>query len=629
MFARVSPDEMKMDESANYQGYRFHDEICDWIDRFSKAPSISNLHLACEKGDLQCVENLIRWNRNLCLRKNCFGNTALHIAAENGKVGVINLILRYCPESVEEVTATTMETCLHVAVKHNQIDVVLCVLNWIAGERPDFFHVLDFKDYRGKTCQELIQNYVTQTTDEPANYCEEELKGLLIWNYKIADLLLACKLGDLETVEVLIRRNRKLCFAKDGFGRTALHIAAENGKVDLINLILRYCPESVNEVTDKTGDTCLHVAVKNNQIDVVRHLLKCVTEERPDFLHVLDFKDCTRKTVVQFSKQFQALRAFLPLKSGGSVAIDISYDLSYLSFLGIRWEPRPMITWDLTKHKIKHTGNYSQKGLSNGACYLTVEKIKQNDCCSPRGLSNGSRGLTEEKIKHNDNCSPRGLSNSSRDFAIQIIEPDSSRDFAIQIIEPDDDYSHRGLLNWLSNGSIVEPSVQFRTGLLLIATLIAATTFQVPFHFLGNTSKLGYEQHSIMRSLIISCNSLVFIASVGVITYLLHEFPLKPLPHSLILALFGCYILSLHAIMPNGALVLFFISIPILLVGICKEALWLCKPKTHLSTSANGATQVFFLMIGLRFVATLDAFAFESRLRRTCPEGQGKTIGIA
>ncbi|KAI8029803.1 hypothetical protein LOK49_LG01G00171 [Camellia lanceoleosa] len=120
---------------------------------------------------------------------------------------------------------------------------------------------------------------------------------------------------------------------------------------------------------------------------------------------------------------------------------------------------------------------------------------------------NDSRDLTEEKIKHNDNRNPRGLSNGSRDFTIQIIEPN-------------DDHSHRGLLNCSSNRSIVEPSVRFKCGLLLIAELIAATTLQVPFHFRGSTSKEGYEQHSIMRSLIIWCNSLVFIASMGVSAFL-------------------------------------------------------------------------------------------------------------
>ncbi|CAL5363216.1 unnamed protein product [Camellia sinensis] len=471
-----------MDEDASYREFGTV-VVLNWPPMFefeywqtiNQASLISDLRLACKKGDLQSVERLIRRNRKLCLTENCSGKTDLHIFAVNRKVGVIHLILRYYNEP--GVTATIMEACLHVAVKPNQIDVLIHLLKWSLEKGP--------------TYSIGITNGYAQTTDEPANYREKELNGLLIWNYKFANLLLACKMGDLEMVEELIIENRILCFEKDGFGKTALHIAAENGKVD-------------------------------------------------------------------------ALRVFLPLNSDGSVAIDISYDPSYLNFLGICWEPRLMITWDL----IKHTGDYSQRGLSNGSRDLTEEKIKQNDNCRPGGLSNGSRDLTEEKIKHNDNCSPRGLPN-------------------IQIIEPNDDYSRRGLLNWSSHRSIVEPSVRFRTGLLLIAALTAATTFVVPFHFLGSTSKEGYEQHSIMRCLIISCNSLVFIASVGVITYLLHEFPLKPLPHSLILALFGCYMLSLNAIMPNGALSLFFISIPILLVGICREALWLCKPKTHLSTSVE------------------------------------------
>ncbi|CAL5322053.1 unnamed protein product [Camellia sinensis] len=148
-----------------------------------------------------------------------------------------------------------MEACLHVAVKPNQIDVLIHLLKWVTGERPDLLHVFAFKDYRGITVLELLQvfaskgyrgitilellqNGYAQTTDEPANYCEKELNGLLIWNYKFANLLLACKMGYLEMVEELIIENRILCFEKDGFGKTALHIAAENGKVDVINLII-------------------------------------------------------------------------------------------------------------------------------------------------------------------------------------------------------------------------------------------------------------------------------------------------------------------------------------------------------------------------------------------------------
>ncbi|CAL5322028.1 unnamed protein product [Camellia sinensis] len=258
-------------------------------------------------------------------------------------------------------------------------------------------------------------------------------------------------------------------------------------------------------------------------------------------LLVLDYKG---KIAFTSTKQFQTSTELPPLNSGGFVVMDISYDLPHLENVdisnhGIVQEPRAMITWDLTKQKIKHPGDYSQ-----------------------RELFNGSRDLPEEKIKH------RGLSeNLMRDLTMQIMK------------STHDDCFHRGLSNGACDISIVGPSVGIRIVFLLVATLIAATTCQVPFHFLGSTSsKEVPDQFKIMRTLFILCNSMVFIASVGVVTFLLHEFPLKPWPHISISALFGSYMLSLNAIMPNGALALFFISIPILLIGICRETLWLCKP---------------------------------------------------
>ncbi|CAL5361944.1 unnamed protein product [Camellia sinensis] len=150
-------------------------------------------------------------------------------------------------------------------------------------------------------------------------------------------------------------------------------------------------------------------------------------------------------------------------------------------------------------------------------------------------MSNGSRELTTHKMKHND------------------------------------DYSHRGLSNGLLEISTVMRIVGFRNVLLLIATLFATITFQVPFHLLGSTSKDGYIHDSIMSRLLMLLNSMVFITSVGIIIFLLHEFSLKPWPHISISALFGSYMLSLKAVSPNEGPALFFISIPILLVGICRK----------------------------------------------------------
>ncbi|KAI8032864.1 Ankyrin-1 [Camellia lanceoleosa] len=157
----------------------------------------------------------------------------------------------------------------------------------------------------------------------------------------------ACEDGDLKSVEELIRENKDSCLEKNEFGFTPLHIATQNGRIDVVDLILKYCPEAVKEVTAKTMRTCVHVAVNHNQIE--------------------DYKG---KIAVQFStssKQFQTIRVLLPLNPGGSVALDISYDLPHSENIdfeidGIGKEPRAMIGWDLTKQKIIHSDLYSHNG---------------------------------------------------------------------------------------------------------------------------------------------------------------------------------------------------------------------------------------------------------------------------
>ncbi|KAF5959018.1 hypothetical protein HYC85_000227 [Camellia sinensis] len=218
----------------------------------------------------------------------------------------------------------------------------------------------------------------------------------------------------------------------------------------------------------------------------------------------------------------------------------------------IRHEPWVIIDSDLTKQKIKQSDLYSD----NGSCDLPQSKIVDIAIfCLAKSESMIAWDLPKQKIKHNEVYSCRGVSNSSWDLNKQQIKHS-------------DDYSHRGLSNRSSDISPDMCNVGFRNVLLLIATLIATITFQVPFHLLGSTSKEGYIQDSITRRWFVLFSSMVFISSAGVIIFLLHEFPLKPWPHISISALFGSYMLSLKAVSPNEAPALFFVSIPILLVGM-------------------------------------------------------------
>ncbi|KAI8032699.1 Ankyrin-1 [Camellia lanceoleosa] len=476
---------------------------------------------------------------------------------------------------------------------------------------------------------QLIEVFSKMINDQFHRLMERQVRNELSWVIRPIKLCFrmkktlhkACEDGDLKSVEELIRENKDSCLAKNEFGFTPLHIAAQKGRIGVVDLILKYCPEAVKEVTAKTMRTCVHVAVNHNQIEVVMHLLRWVIGERPDFLYLLSLKDYKGKTAVQFStssKQFQIIRVSLPLNPGGSVALDISYDLPHSKNIdfeidGISEEPRAMIDWDLTKQNIIHSDLYSDNGSydipqsenmdieidrtlqqrrATLAWDLTKQKIKHNDVYGDNGSYDLPQSenmhigigkirqepkammawdLTKQKTKHNDDYSHGGLSNGSRELTTQKMKHN-------------DDYSHRGLSNGLSEISTVMRIIGFRNVLLLIATLFATITFQVPFHLLGSTSKDCYIHDSIMSRSLMLLNSMVFIASVGIIIFLLHEFPLKPWPHISISALFGSYMFSLKAVSPNEGPALFFISIPILLVGICRKTLWLFKQKSSVST---------------------------------------------
>jgi ankyrin repeat protein len=56
-------------------------------------------------------------------------------------------------------------------------------------------------------------------------------------------------------------------------GFTPLHVACDNGDIDIVNILLK-CNSSVN-LCDTNGYTPLHVACIHDNIDIVNILLKC------------------------------------------------------------------------------------------------------------------------------------------------------------------------------------------------------------------------------------------------------------------------------------------------------------------------------------------------------------------
>ncbi|XP_077226972.1 uncharacterized protein LOC143860285 [Tasmannia lanceolata] len=87
----------------------------------------SPLHFASRKGHLETTRELLTANTDLCFLKDNNGRTPLHLAAISGQVNVINEIVSASPESALMQTQLG-ETVLHLSVMHNQYEAVNCLM---------------------------------------------------------------------------------------------------------------------------------------------------------------------------------------------------------------------------------------------------------------------------------------------------------------------------------------------------------------------------------------------------------------------------------------------------------------------------------------------------------------------
>ncbi|XP_059627822.1 uncharacterized protein LOC132270659 [Cornus florida] len=129
--------------------------------------------------------------------------------------------------------------------------------------------------------------------------------------------------------------------------------------------------------------------------------------------------------------------------------------------------------------------------------------------------------------------------------------------------------------------------------LLLMSALVATMTYRAAFSLRGGTLKDGYSYHyaandtiqlkkqdSVVNRSFILFNSTGFVASVAVIIFLLHDFPLKPWPQISVSTMFGSYMCLIMAISPQEAFPVLVVAIPFLLLAAAGKLLGFARPRS-------------------------------------------------
>ncbi|KAL0392429.1 UNVERIFIED_CONTAM: Ankyrin repeat-containing protein [Sesamum radiatum] len=210
-------------------------------------------NLAKVKEILQKFDNLNNGVKDLLSKQNQEGETPLYVAAENGHTLVVGEFLRHSDAETSSIPANNGYDPFHVAAKQGHLErnarcrMGICLI--CGGFLVEMTYVL----------KELLRFFpslvmTTDTTNSTA-------------------LHTAAAQGHIDVVNLLLDIDSNLAKIARNNGKTVLHTAARMGRLDVVKSLLEKDP-SIGFRTDRKGQTALHMAVKGQNVEIVTELIK-------------------------------------------------------------------------------------------------------------------------------------------------------------------------------------------------------------------------------------------------------------------------------------------------------------------------------------------------------------------
>lgn len=249
------------------------------------------IQIACLRGHIDIVRILMDNKANV--NKDRGGITALYIASQNNHKEVVSFLLEKCGANIEIADLETGFTPLHIAAKHGHTEIVGKLIKHNAG-------VIHKTTLKGSTafyfaCEEghtdTVQLFINAgvNVNEAINgitplyaACEEGRKDtvkLLIENgantklYGSSILHMVCAEGKIAIARLLIKEMQILSpceLDKDRF--TPLHLACKSGQKEIIEFLVKECGvEIFKHAVD--GITPFHAACEQDNDEIINFLI--------------------------------------------------------------------------------------------------------------------------------------------------------------------------------------------------------------------------------------------------------------------------------------------------------------------------------------------------------------------
>eukprot|EP00063_Salmo_salar_P063313 XP_014038148.1 PREDICTED: 85/88 kDa calcium-independent phospholipase A2 isoform X1 [Salmo salar] len=215
------------------------------------------LHLACERGEVACVRELLEECQARTDIKDKNGETPMHCAAKQDSATIIQALCSRMCAGVNELNGAG-ETPLHVSCRLGRVEAVNALLG--GGARCDIiggsgYPIHAAMKYSEKGCAEAVLD-----ADPGQLQVEDAVYGgtPLHW----------CKTA--EMCRTLLERGCLVNYLSKT-GESALHVLTKRGRFDASMVLLTHGAEP--NLKGQDGNTALHLAMKMDHMELIKALI--------------------------------------------------------------------------------------------------------------------------------------------------------------------------------------------------------------------------------------------------------------------------------------------------------------------------------------------------------------------
>ncbi|XP_076937381.1 ankyrin repeat-containing protein At5g02620-like [Bidens hawaiensis] len=230
----------------------------------------SPLHTAARAGDINAIMNILgdcyseEELISLLSKQNYAGEPPLYVAAEFGHVDLVRLLIDQCDIATASIKANNGFDALHIAAKQGDLEVVKVLME----AYPELAMTVDTSNTTA------LHTAAVQGNFDVTNYLldlESSLASIARSNGKTA-LHSSSRNGHLQVVKALLEKAPGIAARTDKKGQTALHMAAKGLRHEVVEELIKADPSLINMI-DAKGNTALHIAARKGRAQIVKVLL--------------------------------------------------------------------------------------------------------------------------------------------------------------------------------------------------------------------------------------------------------------------------------------------------------------------------------------------------------------------